>query len=68
MTTEPNGPLMWAGIFSPLVALIAVVGGAFGTVSERYRQFAVGFLIASAVLIFVSAGACVSAISSSGMI
>jgi len=63
-----NGTLVKAALISPLLALIAVVGGAFGTMSERYRRFAVGFLIASAVLIFVTAGTCLSVISSAGMI
>jgi hypothetical protein len=43
---------------SPAVALGCVVLGSVLASFERPRQFATGFLIASAILIFVSAGVC----------
>jgi hypothetical protein len=52
-------------IVAPVVALTCVVLGSVLTIFEPVRRFAVGFLIASAVLIFVTAGVCVVAISSS---
>jgi hypothetical protein len=41
-----------------LVALLCFILGTILTIFERTRLFAVGFLIASAVLLFVTAGAC----------
>ena len=54
------------GVFlaGPGVAFLGVVLGSVLTIFERTRQFAVGFLIASAVLIFVTAGVCVALIAS----
>lgn len=48
-------------VLAPAVALVFVICGSLLTISQSRRQFAVGFLIASAVLIFVTAGACVVA-------
>lgn len=45
---------------SPLVAFFCVLLGSVLTITGRTRQFAVGFLIASAILIFVTAGVCVA--------
>lgn len=43
---------------APLVAFFCVLLGSVLAIFERTRQFAVGFLIASGILIFVSAGVC----------
>lgn len=42
-----------------VMALFAVILGSILTIFERTRMFAVGFLIASAILIFVTAGVCI---------
>ena len=44
----------------PGVAGFGVILGSLLTIFERTRQFAVGFLIASAILMFVTAGVCVA--------
>jgi hypothetical protein len=44
----------------PVVSLACVVLGSILTIPKRTRQFAVGFLITSAILLFVTAGACVA--------
>lgn len=51
----------WATVLfiSPLVAFFCVLLGSVLAIFERTRQFAVGFLIASGILIFVTAGVCV---------
>jgi hypothetical protein len=57
-----------AGGFFPLVgpgaALFCVILGSVLTIFERTRQFAVGFLITSAILLFVTGGVCVALIAS----
>lgn len=51
-------------VLAPFLALFGVVLGSVLTIFERTRQFAVGFLIASAILIFVTAGVCVATLRS----
>jgi hypothetical protein len=52
---------LFSGLIAvPVVSLVCVILGSFLTISERTRQFAVGFLITSAILLFVTAGACVA--------
>lgn len=58
--TDPlNGLLV-----GPLAAFFFVVLGSVLTVFARTRRFAIGFLIASAILIFVTAGICTAVLSS----
>jgi hypothetical protein len=45
-----------------VVALLCVILGSILTIFERTRLFAAGFLIASAVLMFVTAGVCTFAL------
>jgi|GEM_PF-2620972 len=53
--------LLGTGLIAvPLVSLGCVILGSILTISERTRQFAVGFLITGAIFLFVSAGACVA--------
>jgi len=47
----------------PVLAFFCVILGSILTIFERTRVFAVGFLITSAILIFVTAGVCVAALS-----
>jgi ABC-type transport system involved in multi-copper enzyme maturation permease subunit len=59
-----------AGLIAvPVVSLACVILGSILTISERTRQFAVGFLITGAIFLFVSAGVCVAlfALISSGV-
>lgn len=51
-------------LVGPGAALFCVILGSVLTIFERTRQFAVGFLIASAILLFVTAGVCVALIAS----
>ncbi len=51
--------LLGSGLIAvPVVSLACVILGSILTISERTRQFAVGFLITGAILLFVSAGVC----------
>jgi hypothetical protein len=45
-------------LFAPLVAFFGVILGSILTIFEHIRPFALGLLIASAILIFVTAGVC----------
>jgi hypothetical protein len=47
---------------APLVAFFCVLLGSVLTIIRGTRQFAVGFLIASAILIFVTSGVCTAAL------
>jgi hypothetical protein len=49
-------------VLGPFVALFGVFVGSVLTAFKRTREFAVGFLGASAILIFVTFGACVALI------
>ena len=50
-----------AGLLAlPVVSLVCVILGSILTIPKRTRQFAVGFLITSAILLFVTAGVCVA--------
>lgn len=51
-------------LVGPGTALFCVILGSVLTIFERTRQFAVGFLITSAILLFVTGGACVALIVS----
>ena len=50
-------------VAGPGVAVFCVILGSVLTIFERTRQFAVGFLIASAILTFVTAGVCAALIA-----
>lgn len=50
-------------VAAPLVSLGCVIVGSILTIFERTRLFAVGFLIAGAIFLFVSAGVCVALIA-----
>lgn len=56
----PDVQLPLAG---PGTVVLCVILGSILTIFERTRQFAVGFLIASAILLVVTAGACVALIA-----
>jgi hypothetical protein len=45
-------------IAAMLVSIPCVIGGSILAIFARTRQFAVGFLIVSAIVLFVTAGAC----------
>jgi uncharacterized membrane protein len=51
---------------APLVSLGSVFVGSILTVFESTRRFAIGFLIASSILIVVTAGVCVVALARAG--
>lgn len=57
--------LATAIVTASLVSLASVVVGSILTIFKPVRQFAVGFLSASAVLMVVTAGGCVAVLSSS---
>jgi hypothetical protein len=60
----PNGIRFGAGLVAvPVVSLACVILGSILTIFERTRQFAVGFLIPGAIIIVVTAGACVALIA-----
>jgi hypothetical protein len=54
---------IWGGavglLFTPVVPFFGVVLGSILTIFPRTRRFAVGFLMTSAILIFLTAGVCV---------
>jgi uncharacterized membrane protein len=54
----------WAAalFLAPLLAFFCVLLGSVLTIIGRTRQFAVGFLIASAILIIVTSGICTAAL------
>lgn len=53
-----SGPSVAGLIVGTVVALLCLILGTILIIFERTRLFAVGFLIASAVLLFVTAGVC----------
>jgi hypothetical protein len=60
----PNGVGFGAGLVAvPVVSLACVILGSILTISKRTRQFAVGFLIPGAIILVVTAGACVALIA-----
>jgi len=58
--TGISGGLLTALLLTPGIACLGVILGSLLTISARTRRFAIGYLIASAILIFLSAGACVA--------
>lgn len=58
-----SAPLGTGLIAVPVVSLACVILGSILTISERTRQFAVGFLITGAIFLFVSAGVCVALVA-----
>jgi hypothetical protein len=56
-----NNTLLGTGLLAmPVVSLACVILGSILTTSKRTRQFAVGFLIPGAIILVVTAGACVA--------
>jgi hypothetical protein len=52
------GGVLTGLLIAPPVALLCVILGSILAIFEGTRRFAIGFLVASAVLIFVTAGVC----------
>lgn len=50
-----------------LVALVCVILGSLLTISRESRSFAIGFLVASAILLVVTAGVCLGALNALGL-